>query len=1154
MLNNRIQKFTSSWAHLATWGSYGSGNGQFDSPWGIAVDASGNIYVADYGNYRIRKLGPSGSNLPSWGTPGGGEGQFEWPTGVAVDSLDNVYVIDSGNNRIQKFTSSGAHIATWGSSGREPGLFEVPVGIAVDASGNVYVADGSNCRIQMLDSNGVPLAMWGTDGAGDGEFVMPNAVAVDNRGYVYVADGGNHRIQKFTSLGGFITVWNSTQPGNPEGIAVDASANVYVSYAGNHNIQIFAQQGVSPPEHHPDIPADPKQLKSDEKTEIGIGSKTNERTVIFQEKVSDSQGHQVRLQVELRNLDEYDGQFKEQAGQFKTGGLVPSGSYATATADELNDENYHWRARTVDEQGHASEWREFGRNDISEPDFVVDTTPPQSPIADFTFSQEKPLIVDFDASSSQGDDLTYYWYFGENLQETFSSKNPKIPHEYSSPGPYIVQLWVVDTHGTSSEHIFKEVQVSDEWSFAIITDLHIGFGYPDYGGDSFDGTGKTDYFLTDRLEKVVDTINKENQDKKNIHFVVILGDIADSAEKSEFLKAQEILNKLNVPYIPLLGNHDVYPYTQKGIWPSNYDPDKRFDPFEPDKYIDQQWGKIDKLEQYFDDTFWRDNENNHNLQELKKLFGDWNPQFNVYKVLDGESINAKLENYAFEYGGTKFIALDFVKREKGSDLPKYYSETDSWLRENLRFSGPIILLSHHPLLTDELDFTLNDFNAIQKAIHENGNGNIVHFAGHNHRNRDVIIGKMAGTNHEISTEAVLQESWVSEKTGNFIRIVKMNSNGIVSYDNYKDIIENSNLPPASYFTHSVEYPKIGSNIYVQFYPYPFDPNDHVSSCQFDWDFNDRTSLSSTNANRDVPIVHTYQSNGNYDVKLTTTNEGGSSDYIQNINVDGSPAWAIISHTPNFLKVTNPYGMSIAEPSQQIGGMGYFQTDIDGDGIIENIVYVTHSVNGDYLIRIIPDIKDTPFSLALQAGDETITLAENEPISKLPNEPYKIHVQVDENNNVQIYPGEWAVIANSPVNLKVTNPEGTTIEKSSGQIGGMIYLTTDIDNDNEIEDTVAVMQSMTGDYLVSVVPKDGAQPTDTYSLAVQNADRMIPLADNIQVGEIPNEPYKIQVDENNNVNVIPSEGQVPVPEFPSVMVPIILVSGLAVAVIYIKMIK
>ena len=105
---NAVQKYTNAGVYIMQWGNWGSGcaktgDGYFNGPAGIAVDSSGFVYVADFGNNRIQKFDSSGNYITQWGSAGAGNGQFNGPIGVAVDSLGAVYVADSGNNRIQKF-------------------------------------------------------------------------------------------------------------------------------------------------------------------------------------------------------------------------------------------------------------------------------------------------------------------------------------------------------------------------------------------------------------------------------------------------------------------------------------------------------------------------------------------------------------------------------------------------------------------------------------------------------------------------------------------------------------------------------------------------------------------------------------------------------------------------------------------------------------------------------------------------------------------------------------------------------------------------------------------------------------------------------------------------------------------------------------------
>ena len=99
--HNRIQKFTKEGRFLSGFGSAGHGDGQFNLPWGLTVDAQGEIYVADWRNDRIQKLDSNGKFIAQWGSSGEGEGQFNRPAAVAVDNDGNMYVADWGNERVK---------------------------------------------------------------------------------------------------------------------------------------------------------------------------------------------------------------------------------------------------------------------------------------------------------------------------------------------------------------------------------------------------------------------------------------------------------------------------------------------------------------------------------------------------------------------------------------------------------------------------------------------------------------------------------------------------------------------------------------------------------------------------------------------------------------------------------------------------------------------------------------------------------------------------------------------------------------------------------------------------------------------------------------------------------------------------------------------
>lgn len=231
-----------------TWGGSGSGNGQFSSPAGVAVNLTGAVVALDSGNARTQQFTKNGDFLLKWGSSGAGIGQLNGPGGLDIDPAGLVYVADTANHRIQKFNAAGTLITLWGSSGSGNGQFNSPKGVVADPGGNVYVADTGNHRIQKFSPSGVYLTQWGSSGSGDGQFSSPNSVAVDHQGNVFVADTGNHRIQKFNGSGTLVTKWGSQGNGNgqlsgPYGLSVDPLNFVYVADTGNHRIQKFTAAG-----------------------------------------------------------------------------------------------------------------------------------------------------------------------------------------------------------------------------------------------------------------------------------------------------------------------------------------------------------------------------------------------------------------------------------------------------------------------------------------------------------------------------------------------------------------------------------------------------------------------------------------------------------------------------------------------------------------------------------------------------------------------------------------------------------------------------------------------------------------------------------------------------------------------------------------------
>ena len=189
---------------LAAWGEQGRGDGQFESPGGVAADGTGAVYVADTYNDRIQVFDACHRFVAAWGASGSGDGQLNSPLGVALGSGGDVYVADTGNNRVEVFDAAGSFVRAWGGFGSGPGRFRLPFAIAVDPHGDVYVADTDNNRVQKFDSSGAFLAQWGRFGSGNGQFDTPFGLTVGPNGDVYVADTFNNRVQEFSPSGDFV--------------------------------------------------------------------------------------------------------------------------------------------------------------------------------------------------------------------------------------------------------------------------------------------------------------------------------------------------------------------------------------------------------------------------------------------------------------------------------------------------------------------------------------------------------------------------------------------------------------------------------------------------------------------------------------------------------------------------------------------------------------------------------------------------------------------------------------------------------------------------------------------------------------------------------------------------------------------------------------
>jgi trimeric autotransporter adhesin len=258
-------------------------NAHLNTPTGVGVDSTGNIYIADSANNRIRKV--SSGNITTIAGNGNaaftGDGaaataaSFNQPVAVAIDGSGNIFVVDQLNNAVRKITSAGviSTIAGTGTAGyngdniaASTAQLYFPTGVAVDANGNIYIADLANNRIREITAaSGLITTVVGTGVAGyagdsgaatAAQLSAPSGVALSKSGDLYIVDQGNNVVRKVTS-GTISTVAGTGAPGNtgdggkataallsnPYGIAVDSTGNFYISDVVNNRVRKVGTDG-----------------------------------------------------------------------------------------------------------------------------------------------------------------------------------------------------------------------------------------------------------------------------------------------------------------------------------------------------------------------------------------------------------------------------------------------------------------------------------------------------------------------------------------------------------------------------------------------------------------------------------------------------------------------------------------------------------------------------------------------------------------------------------------------------------------------------------------------------------------------------------------------------------------------------------------------
>jgi DNA-binding beta-propeller fold protein YncE len=252
-----------------------------NQPVSAALDAGGNLYIADTGNQRIRKVNAQGVIGTVAGIGLGcfsGEGRaaaaasLNEPAGIAADALGNIYVADTANRRIRKITPAGAIVTLAGDGGIAPtgdggaataATLNQPEGVALDASsGDLYIADTGNNRVRKAGADGVIRTVAGTGAAcfngdeglaADAALTRPRGVAVDSGGALLIVDGGNSRVRRVDSQGVVTRVFGADPREvsadkaltGPWAVAVDGDGRVYIAEAGTHRVRVVNVGGSS---------------------------------------------------------------------------------------------------------------------------------------------------------------------------------------------------------------------------------------------------------------------------------------------------------------------------------------------------------------------------------------------------------------------------------------------------------------------------------------------------------------------------------------------------------------------------------------------------------------------------------------------------------------------------------------------------------------------------------------------------------------------------------------------------------------------------------------------------------------------------------------------------------------------------------------------
>ena len=235
-VNNKVKVFNKKGVLLSSFGGTGKGNGRFNSPLGIGIDAADRIYVADSGNHRVQIFNPDGKYLSQLSTDANKKRiKPSDPTDVVVNSaLKRCYVVDNDNHCILIYDlEKGVLLSTHGTMGMEKREFRFPFLLDINQEGNLHIVEVINTRVKVLDPEGNYLRTIGSWGVEKGEFYRPKGVAIDAKNRVFISDSYLGIIQVFDKEGDFLFVLGDGKDKimkfeTPTGLFIDKNMRLYV--------------------------------------------------------------------------------------------------------------------------------------------------------------------------------------------------------------------------------------------------------------------------------------------------------------------------------------------------------------------------------------------------------------------------------------------------------------------------------------------------------------------------------------------------------------------------------------------------------------------------------------------------------------------------------------------------------------------------------------------------------------------------------------------------------------------------------------------------------------------------------------------------------------------------------------------------------------